>query len=188
MEIKELMLTKSPFTRTGMKMGSPKAIIVHYTGNPGSTAMGNRNWLESLKDQSPDDNNADTYASCHYIVGLDGEILQLIPENEGAFHAGGRIYTDTAREYFFDTGRKRIYPHDKCIGIETCHPDKTGKFNEKTENSLINLTAEIARRHKLNIKNIFRHYDITSKLCPLWYVSDENNWNNFLQKVNVKLR
>lgn len=45
-------------------------------GNPGTSAQANRNWFESLK------NGQGTRASCHCIIGLSGENIQLIPEEE----------------------------------------------------------------------------------------------------------
>ena len=48
-------------------------IIIHYVANPGTSAKQNWNYFNNLKDQNGD--NA-TSASSHFVIGLDGEILQ----------------------------------------------------------------------------------------------------------------
>lgn len=132
-------------------------------GNPQSSAIANRNYFENLKDTHK------TYASSHYIVGLNGEIIQCLPENEVAFHSGS-----------YSMNRK-------SIGIETCHPDWEGKFNENTYNSLAELCADICKRHNLTIDDIIRHYDVTGKECPRYYVRNEQEWINFKNDVANKL-
>lgn len=161
--IDERLLTINPYSRSGEKQNKIENIVIHYVGNPGSSAVANRNYFENLKTTHK------TYASSHYVVGLNGEIIQCIPEDEVAFHAGS-----------YSMNRK-------SIGIETCHPDATGKFNDVTYNSLVELCADICKRHNLSIANIIRHYDVTGKKCPLYYVNNENDWIQFKNDVANKL-
>ncbi len=49
------------------------AIVVHYVGNPGTSAAANRSYFEGLAV------SGETYASANFVVGLDGEILQCVP-------------------------------------------------------------------------------------------------------------
>ena len=65
-EIDVELLTVNPNSRPGKKLGKVKGIVVHYTANPGSSAMDNRNYFEGLKDSHV------TQASAHFIVGLKG--------------------------------------------------------------------------------------------------------------------
>lgn len=163
MEIQERLLTINPYSRSGEKQGTIKNIIVHWCGNAKSTAIANRNYFESLKDSHK------TYASSHYIIGLNGEIIRCIPENEVAFHAGSHSM------------------NRKSIGIEDCHPDWEGKFNEATYNSLVELCADICKRYNLGIDAIIRHYDVTGKECPRYYVRNEQEWIKFKNDVANKL-
>lgn len=163
MEIQERLLTINPYSRSGEKQGTIKNIIVHWVGNAKSTAIANRNYFESLKDSHK------TYASSHYIIGLNGEIIRCIPENEVAFHAGSHSM------------------NRKSIGIENCHPDWEGKFNEATYNSLVELCADICKRYNLGIDAIIRHYDVTGKECPRYYVRNEQEWIKFKNDVANKL-
>lgn len=163
MNIEDRLLTINEYSRSGEKQNKIKNIIVHWVGNAGSSAIGNRNYFESLKDTHK------TYASSHYIIGLNGEIIRCIPEDEVAFHSGG-----------YSMNRK-------SIGIEVCHPDWDGKFNENTYNSLVELCADICRRYNLGIDAIIRHYDVTGKECPRYYVRNEQEWIKFKNDVASKL-
>lgn len=176
-EIIEDYIEYSKFTRTCDPIKSVKAVVIHYTGNPGSTAKANRNYFEIVGQ------TGDTYASCHYIVDLDGSVIAVIPEREKAYHAGGRSYTQLAHDLFYDKDLKRIYPHDKCIGIEVCHPYVNGKFNPETYTSLVALTADIVMRYMLKDTEILRHHDITGKNCPAWYVQHPYEWDKFKRDV-----
>ena len=69
MEIQERLLTINPYSRSGEKQNKIENIVIHWVGNAGSSALANRNYFENLK------NTHATYASSHYIVGLNGEII-----------------------------------------------------------------------------------------------------------------
>ena len=71
----------------------------------------------------------------------------------------------------------------KSIGIENCHPDWEGKFTDETYNSLVELCANICNRYSLGVEDIIRHYDVTGKNCPKYYVENEEEWNNFKSDV-----
>lgn len=159
MNIEENLLTISPYCRSGEKQGTIQNIVVHWVGNAGSSAIGNRNYFNSLATSHK------TSASSHYIIGLNGEIIRCIPENEVAFHSGS-----------YSINRK-------SIGIEDCHPDWKGKFNDATYNSLVELCADICKRHNLSVKSIIRHYDVTGKCCPKYYVENESEWLKFKRDV-----
>lgn len=75
----------------------------------------------------------------------------------------------------------------KSIGIETCHPDWGGRFNDVTYNSLVELTAELCKEYGIGINNVIRHHDITGKDCPKYYVENPNEWNKFKQDVQKRI-
>lgn len=156
--IEKMFLTPNRYSRPQTRLNQVRGIVVHYVGNPGSSARANRNYFESLKDSKK------AYASSHYIIGLDGEIIQCVPENEIAYASNERN-ADT-------------------ISIECCHPDKSGKFNQKTRDSLIRLCADISLRYSLNpLKDIIRHFDVTGKKCPLYWVNDTGDFYKFKTEV-----
>lgn len=157
--IEERLLTINEYSRSGERQNKIEKIVVHWVGNSNSSAIANRNYFENLK------NTHTTYASSHYIVGLEGEIIRCMPENEVAFHSGS-----------YSMNRK-------SIGIENCHPDWNGKFNDNTYKSLVELCADICKRHNLNVNAIIRHYDVTGKNCPKYYVENEEAWIQFKNDV-----
>lgn len=157
MEILEKFLTINPYSRTGKKLNSISYILIHYVGNPGSSAIANRNYFESLK-------NKKIYASSQFIVGLQGEKIQCMPEDEVAYHAGN------------------LTMNYNSIGIEVCHPDSSGKFNEVTIQSLGELVRYLVQKYNVSSNNIIRHYDVTGKQCPKYYV-DNNRWQELKAKL-----
>lgn len=154
----EKFLTINPYSRPGNKLNSIKYIVIHWVGNANSSAIANRNYFESLKDKY-------RYASSHYIIGLNGEIIQCIPEDEVAYHAGN------------------LTINYNSIGIENCHPDWNGKFNDNTYESLIELLVELCRKYQLSSENIIRHYDITEKICPKYYVENDEAFKQIKRDV-----
>ena len=163
MEIQERLLSVNPYSRSGEKQNNITDIIIHYVGNAGSSAIANRNYFENLK------NTHKTYASSHYIVGLNGEVIRCIPDDEVAFHSGS--YSENR----------------KSIGIENCHPNVDGKFNEQTYNALVELCAELCKKYNIGINNVKTHNMITGKNCPKYYVEHEEAWEQLKQDINNKI-
>jgi N-acetylmuramoyl-L-alanine amidase CwlA len=73
------------------------------------------------------------------------------------------------------------------ISIEVCHPDSSGKFNDETYNSLIKLVSFLCDKFSLDENDIIRHYDITGKICPKYYVENEDAWETFKRDVKESL-
>ena len=48
MNIEDRLLTINPYSRSGEKQNKIEKIVVHWVGNAGSSALGNRNYFESL--------------------------------------------------------------------------------------------------------------------------------------------
>ncbi len=147
------LLTVNEYSRPGTALTEVNGVVVHYTANPGTDAIDNRNYFEGLKDSHI------TKASSHFIIGLDGTIVQCIPTAEVAYASNDRNY---------DT-----------LSIECCHPDETGKFNQETYESLIELTGYLCVRFGLTSDDVIRHYDVTGKNCPKYYVENEDAWEQF---------
>ena len=159
-EIDVELLTVNPYSRPGIALKTVKGIVVHYTANPGSSAMANRNYFENLKESQ------DRKVSSHFVVGLDGEIIQCIPTKEIAYASNDRN-TDT-------------------LSIECCHPDETGEFTEDTYDSLVQLTAWLCKRFSLDRDDVIRHFDVTGKNCPRYFVEREDAWEQFKEDVQTR--
>ena len=156
-QIEEELLTPNKYSRSQLPLNTVKGIVIHYTANPKSDAMDNRNYFENLKDTHT------TSVSSHFVIGLDGTIIQCIPLNEIAYASNDRN---------IDT-----------ISIECCHMKKNGAFTDETYQSLIELTAWLCGEYNLGKEDIIRHYDVTGKNCPKYYVEHEELWEKFKQDV-----
>ncbi len=164
MNISKQFLTISNYNRPGTRRERTIAVACHYIGNPGTGAQANRNYFENLRITHT------TKASCHYIIGPNGEIIQLIPEEEISW------CTNQANSY--------------TISIEACHPDATGKFTDATYQSYVALAADICKRWGLDPQagGLIRHYDVTGKVCPKWWVDHPDAWEQFKADVAVAMQ
>lgn len=151
------LLTPNKYSRPQIALKEINGIVIHYTANPGATAQGNHDYFEKLKD------TGEAFASSHFVIGLEGEIIQCIPSTEISYASNDRN-VDT-------------------LSIECCHPDESGKFNDATYQSLVELTAWLCRHFEISPDNIIRHYDVTGKICPKYFVEHEDEWENFLNEV-----
>ncbi|WMJ86162.1 peptidoglycan recognition protein family protein [Anaerocolumna sp. MB42-C2] len=156
-EISEMLLTPNEYSRPQTPLNKVNNVVIHYTANPGTGAESNRNYFENLRI------NKTTSASSHFVIGLKGEIIQCIPLNEISFASNNR--------------------NNDTISIECCHPDETGKFNDKTYQSLIALVSWLCCQYNLDKDDIIRHYDVSGKLCPLYYVEHEDAWEKLKSDV-----
>lgn len=155
------LLTPNPYSRPQTALEEVKGIVVHYTANPGTTAAQNRSYFEGLKDMQK------TKASSHFVVGLEGEIVQCIPSSEMSYASNDRN-VDT-------------------LSIECCHKDETGQFTQETYDSLVELTAWLCGKFNLPVESVIRHYDVTGKECPIYYVKNEDAWERFKEDVQKYL-
>ncbi len=157
-EMLEDFLPVNPYSKPGTKLEQVNGIVVHYVGNTGSTAAQNVEYFESLAVTK------DRHASSHFVIGLEGEIINCVPLNEWAYASNDR--------------------NEDTIAIETCHPDDTGKFNNDTYAALVKLVAWLMVECDLDIDDVIRHHDVTGKNCPKYYVEHESAWIDF--KLDVQ--
>ncbi|MCL2462024.1 MAG: N-acetylmuramoyl-L-alanine amidase [Defluviitaleaceae bacterium] len=167
MNIQQKLLTPNKYSRPGTPLKAVKGVVVHYVGNPNTSAEANRNYFDGLKAGKMSGGNY-IFASSQYIIGLAGEIVQCVPEAEVAYCSNNR--------------------NSDTISIECCHPLPDGKFTEATYDSLVGLTADICARYKLNpLTDVIRHYDVTGKACPLYQVTHPEAWEGFKKDVQAAM-
>ena len=166
MTITDALLTHNrPYTKRTVT----DAIAMHWVANPGTSAMANRNYFQ----------NTTTEVSSNFIVGLVGEIVRCIPEDEVSW------CTNQANSH--------------TVSIECCHPDWTGEFNDATYKSMVELAAYLCKKYGLNPLNggVIRHFDVTGKDCPKWFVpashggtdtNDCKHWHQFIRDVSAKVK
>ena len=152
--ITQELLPVNEYSRPGVPLDAVNGVVVHYVGNPGTTAEQNRSYFNGLAQ------SGETYASSHFVIGLDGEIVQCVPLDEVAYCSNGR--------------------NSDTIAIECCHPDDTGEFSTATYDSLVKLVRWLSDYYGLDTSQILRHYDVTGKECPRSFVQHPEEWENFL--------
>lgn len=161
------LIEMNQYSRPGIALKKVNGIVVHYTANPGSNAEDNRNYFNNLPRLNKGKEKP-TYASSHFVIGLEGQIVQCIPTSEMAYASNDR--------------------NSDTIAIECCHPDKSGKFNEVTYQALVELVTYLCIKYDLDEEDVIRHYDVTGKQCPLYYVKHADKWEQFQRDVKLKLQ
>ena len=139
--------------RRGVKLEAINDIVIHYVGNPGTTAQQNRDYF----------NNPETHVSSHFVIGLDGEVIQCVPLFEKSSASNDR--------------------NRDTISIEVCHPSEDGKFTDASYASLISLTAWLCDTYHLDEANVIRHGDVIEKNCPKYYMEHEDAWEQLKADV-----
>ena len=151
------LLSINEYSRPGNPLHQVTGVVVHYTANPGTTAQQNRDYFEGLS------LSGETYASSHFVIGIEGELIQCIPCQEIAYASNDR--------------------NEDTIAIECCILDETGKFSDATYGTLVHLLAWLVGRYELDVDDVIRHYDITQKNCPKYYVENPDAWIRLKEDV-----
>ena len=145
-------------SRRGTQLENIRDVVIHYVGNPGTSAQANRNWYA----------NPESEVSSHFVIGLEGEVLQCIP--------------------LWEMSSASNHRNKDTISIEICHPDETGAFTRESYEAAVRLTAWLIENCYLSPEAIIRHYDITGKDCPRYFVRHEEAWEDFRADVAALLR
>ncbi len=160
MKITDSLIPVNKYNRPGTK-SSPKRICVHYTGDCGATAEQLSKYWQNVAAGVFKDKPW-SWTSAQYIVGLDGEVVRCIPDNEIAYAAANQN-ADT-------------------IHIEVCYKRQSGEFEEKSIAALGELVRSLMKKYAIPAGKVVRHYDLTGKLCPAYYV-DEARWNALHERI-----
>ena len=83
-------------SRPGIPLSKVRFIVSHDTGNPGSNAIGNRDYFNEIQPK----------ASAHTFID-DKTILEIVPINEVAYHVRYGVSTDNDL-YGYDANKAAI--------------------------------------------------------------------------------
>lgn len=144
--------------RSGLPVGEVRYIVIHYSGIPGAAA-------EQVREKC---NESDADSSPHFIIGLEGEVIQCVPLDEKASDSDKR--------------------NRNSISVEVCHADESGEFTEESYATLVKLTAWLCDTYGLTENSIIRHYDVTGMECPLYFVVHEDAWTAFRADVREQMK
>lgn len=101
--------------------------------------------------------------SAHYLIDVDGTILQLVDENNIAWHAGESSWR----------GLKGV--NSFSIGIELVNPNDGTEFPEVQIEATRALTGAICRERSIPSEDVIGHYDIAPgrKTDPVGFPFDD---------------
>ena len=145
-----------------------KYLVYHYTANDGDTDEANAKYFH---------NNV-VKASAHRFVD-DDSVTISVPDNYVAYHCGGGLQGREGHKFY------KICTNTNSIGIEMCDTIKNGKYevSSKTRANAIALGKEIVKKYGIKKENVIRHYDVTGKNCPAYFVKDEEAWKKFRDEI-----
>lgn len=172
------LLPINKFSRPGKDRLSTEYIVVHFSEGPGQTARQVRNYLR----------DRDSFGGYSFIVD-DKEIIQLSLINEMTPHVGGKMIDSIEKKL----GPQRVHEgysiqNWKTLGVCFCHPDNTGKPTWETFNRLLNLVTSLCIQFNFDSSKVIRHFDVTEKVCPGYYVRNPSEWHRFLTEVDMMLK
>jgi N-acetylmuramoyl-L-alanine amidase CwlA len=183
------MIPINPYSRPGKPIHSVKAIVIHWPFWPNASAQVIHDYFANISGEK-------RYASAHYAIGLKGEVVPIVPEEEIAYHCGsaqvdpasGKVYTDLARELFGKYASAAWSPNYVSIGIEVCHIDKLGTMMPDTIETLRVFCMGLCTKYGLTADKVIRHYDVVGyKTCPRYWVANETEWKSFIESIREAL-
>ncbi|CDZ47481.1 N-acetylmuramoyl-L-alanine amidase [Neorhizobium galegae] len=133
--------TVMPSPNHGERAGArqPDMIILHYTGMPsGDKAL---SWLC----------NEESQVSSHYFVHEDGGVVQLVPEDRRAWHAGKSSWAG------------EIDINSCSIGIEIANPGHPGGLPDYPPaqiQAVVELCRDCGQRWQIRPERVLGHSDI----------------------------
>lgn len=138
-------------------------IVLHNTGNVGDTAKNNVRFFASGNTRS---------AGAHFFVSRDGDVQQSIPIKYIAYSVG-----DSRNGHGTYYGK---CTNSNSVSIEMC--DIASKDASDTQIAAVRTLIAYIKSQCPNIKDIIRHYDVTTKSCPARYLSSAK-WNKLKSAV-----
>ena len=146
--------------RNGKKV---KYIVIHYTSTLAS-AYSNVKYFASRY----------VGASAHYFIDRNGDIYQSVEESDTAWSVGAQSYR-----------------HPKARNSNSINIEMVAKKNEFTlaqQDSLKQLVHHLMDKYDVSKNNVLRHYDVTGKKCPAWYIAPRAYWILLRNKIASHLK
>lgn len=159
-EMIEKFMKINKYGRPGTKRRRTTKIAWHFTGQHDVSAKNTVSYFSNVVANGYRVNGRYIYASSHLVMGLEGEIYHIIPFNEIAYT------TNSANAY--------------SIGVECATTGSDDHYTDKEYVSMIKTGAWLAKLYGLDPrKDFIRHYDVTGKICPRYFVNHKSQWEQF---------
>lgn len=159
-EMIEKFMKINKYGRPGTKRRRTTKIAWHFTGQHDVSAKNTVSYFSNVVANGYRVNGRYIYASSHLVMGLEGEIYHIIPFNEIAYT------TNSANAY--------------SIGVECATTGVDDHYTDEEYVSMIKTGAWLAKLYGLDPrKDFIRHYDVTGKICPRYFVNHKSQWEQF---------
>lgn len=150
-----------------------KYLVLHYTSNDGDTDENNGKYFA----------NNIVKASAHYFVD-DDSVTQSVPDDYVAWSVGGNKYNNCST-----TGGGKFHgiaTNANTLNIEICDDVKNGVVypSAATIENVIAFTKAKQKEYNIPDSNVIRHFDVTGKSCPAYWVDDAKWKAEFLNKLS----
>jgi N-acetylmuramoyl-L-alanine amidase CwlA len=142
--------------RPGEPLTDPRGLVIHWTADArrGADAIAVRAFMDKRNDPG---------SAMHYLVD-DRRILRCVPETEVARHMDPGNYRQGAVAFL---GPK---PELHTLSIGWCVNENSD--GAETYRNVVAVAGSIVSRHGWDLWNLFRHHDISGRVCPPFFVDD----------------
>ena len=158
MEVREMLVSSNKYSIKCPYAMNATRIVVHNTANDASA----NNEIKYMI-------NNNNEVSFHFAVD-DKEIVQGIPINRNAWHAGDGNKGKGNRE---------------GIAIEICYSKSGGDRFVKAEQNATKFIAQLLKERGWGIDKVTKHQDYSNKYCP--HRTLDMGWERFLNMVRTEL-
>lgn len=150
------MLIETGRGRPGRKLSDPRGLVIHWSADirRGADALASCRHFQTFRRYS---------VAMHYAVD-SRQIIRCVPEDEVAVHVNsGNCRRGALRLFGTD-------PNLHALGIEWCvNADGDGA---ETYRNVVALAGDILARYDWDLGHVYRHYDVTGRICPPFLVDD----------------
>lgn len=188
MRIRKDLIPLGEGIHTRYKRSKTLGLVIHWIGTEcGNAATIRKNFQYS---------KLGTQYVCDWYTG---EIIQCTPEDAVTYHVGSSYGYTQLKETLVGEENPNWY----FVGVECCI-DPTEKIMPGWDSftryrdlgrpstvqyqALVEFAADFLTRNHLTVSALYRHYDITGKMCHVWFVKDQARWEKFKDDVAAKMK
>jgi N-acetylmuramoyl-L-alanine amidase len=172
---RELYLKVNPYTNPDIANTEVRGVVWHYTASPGASAENIAKYFNGTCIDSK------RYASAHDVIDAK-EVIHMIKYNRIAYHAHDR------NRQRLDRRRYGSNANFTTLSVELCI-DKSGKLQKETYALAVLHGAFLMKKFNLNpIEHNHRHFDVTGKNCPAFWVSNPVRFEEFKRDIAIAMK
>lgn len=172
MNINRQYITKINFTDKN-DLSRIKYIVIHYFGGLSTALNLAKYWAREYAG-----------ASAHYAVGHEGDIFQIVEDDDVAWHCGARKYVHAECRNTNSIGIEMAVKKKSTATLSAS--DKDWYFTKETVEATVELVRTLMKKYNIPADHVIRHYDVTNKICPNPYVFNavDETWDKFKAMIS----